>query len=254
GYRFRVDCELETEMVPVDQDFSIKRTPVHFHWSLALFPLLLLGLDAIGAREARGLGVEVLFGLCIFGSIALHEIGHVVAARWVGIQARSITLHVIGGHARLARQPRSGREELIVALAGPAVNFAIAAALLTLVFSGLTQGTDIVSELAALNLAIALFNMLPLFPLDGGRALRAGLSLVMGHVPATTLAASVGIMLSAALILLSFSIEAPVVGLVALALAFASYVEGKAVLQQFAPAPERVRGPQAQAVLRQPVT
>ncbi|MEM7498968.1 MAG: site-2 protease family protein [Pseudomonadota bacterium] len=217
----------------------LRRIPVRFHWSLALFPLLLLGLDAIGARDARGPGHEMIYAAFIFASILLHELGHAVAAHSVGIRTREVTLHLVGGHARLERHPGSGREELLIALAGPAVNVAIAVVLLGLRFTGAIPASSLANELAILNLALALFNMLPLFPLDGGRALRAVLSFVMSHAGATTVAASCGVVAGALMILLSMEYGAPVVGLVAFFLAFGSYVEGKAVMQALAMAEAR---------------
>lgn len=232
-------------MRPIDELSRLCRTPVRVHWSLALFPLLLLALDALGARDARSLGEEARYAAFIFGSIALHEIGHVVAAWWLGIRTRAITLHLIGGHAQLERLPANGREELIVVLAGPAVNLAIAAALLALFFVGAIPSGSMATEIAVLNLAIAIFNMLPLFPLDGGRALRAALSFRMGHVRATTFAASVGVLSATTLMAFSLHIAAPVVTLIALVFAFTSYVEGKAVAQAFAaPAASAGRGPE----------
>ncbi|MEO0958605.1 MAG: M50 family metallopeptidase [Pseudomonadota bacterium] len=223
----------------------LRRIPVRFHWSIALFPLLLLGLDAIGAREARAPGWEVIYAAMIFASILLHEFGHAVAAHAVGIRTREVTLHLLGGHARLERMPKGAREELIIALAGPAVNVAIAVVLLTLRFTGALPPGSMANELAVLNLALALFNMLPLFPLDGGRALRAVLSFGLGHLSATTIAASCGVLLAAGFMLLSIEHRAPVVGLVALFLAFGSYVEGKAAVQIMARAQARGRAQRA---------
>ncbi|MEL6768760.1 MAG: site-2 protease family protein [Pseudomonadota bacterium] len=214
----------------------LRRIPVTFHWSLALFPVLLVVLDAVGAREVRGVGQEAIFAVMIFASILLHELGHAVGAHLVGIRTREVALHVLGGHVRLDRQPKSGREELIIALAGPAVNIAIAVLLLGLRFADAIPSDSMASELAVLNLALALFNMLPLFPLDGGRVLRAVLSFGMSHLGATTLAASFGVLLAAGLMLLSIDLGAPVVGLIALFLAFGSYVEGKAAVQVVAAA------------------
>ncbi|MEM6942786.1 MAG: M50 family metallopeptidase [Pseudomonadota bacterium] len=211
-----------------------RRVPVRFHWSLALLPLLLIGLDLIGARELRGLGNEAIYVALIFASILFHELGHVIAAYFVGIRTREISLHVLGGSARLERHPENGREELIIVLAGPAVNIAIAVVLLALRFSGAIGSDTVASELAVLNLALAIFNMLPLLPLDGGRALRAVLSFVTDHLRATTLAASCGVIGATLLVLFSVQMGAPLVAAVALFLAFGSYVEGKAAVQAFA--------------------
>ncbi|MEM6676298.1 MAG: site-2 protease family protein [Pseudomonadota bacterium] len=208
-----------------------RRVPVTFHWSLVLLPVLLLAFDALGLRPFRGVGEEAIYLALIFASILLHELGHVVAAHAMGIRTQGVTLHLLGGAAKLAHQPQRPLQELAIVLAGPAVNVTIAVGLLALRFSGAIPSGSMASELAIINLAIALFNMLPLFPLDGARALRAGLALVLGRLRATTWAASGGVILGTGLLLASMHHAAPVIGLAAVLLALASYVEGKAALQ-----------------------
>ncbi|MDG3002751.1 site-2 protease family protein [Paludisphaera mucosa] len=131
--------------------------------------------------------------LAMFGCVLLHEFGHALAARRFGIETADITLYPIGGVARLTRMPRAPGVELAIALAGPAVNLAIAAGLyLSLgVFSTAGMG-EFFAELLVVNLVLAAFNMIPAFPMDGGRVLRAMLSGWLGRARATTFAASVG--------------------------------------------------------------
>jgi Zn-dependent protease len=135
-----------------------------------------------------------------FACVVLHELGHAYAARWYGIPTRSITLYPVGGVARLERMPKRPGPELVIALAGPAVNFALAGVLGAAHAAGSwidpAAGESLVGELVRLliwvNLALGLFNLIPAFPMDGGRVLRAILAGRLGRLRATEIAASVG--------------------------------------------------------------
>ena len=134
----------------------------------------------------------------MFGCVLLHELGHALAARQFGIRTIDITLYPIGGVARLERMPRAAGAELLIALAGPAVNFAIAAAITGLLFLGAAgfglswSFGSYLGELLLVNLGLGLFNLIPAFPMDGGRVLRAGLSTMLGRARATHVASIVG--------------------------------------------------------------
>jgi Zn-dependent protease len=167
--------------------------------------LLILGWVVLShwlqGQTAAATAGGVLFTLALFGCVLLHEFGHALMAKKYGIRTRDITLLPIGGLARLERMPDDPRQELWVALAGPAVNVVIAAAL----FAGLTAGQALEpleklglatgsfwERLMVVNVFLVIFNMLPAFPMDGGRVLRALLATRLEYTRATQIAATVG--------------------------------------------------------------
>ncbi|MFT8422799.1 MAG: site-2 protease family protein [Gluconacetobacter sp.] len=174
-------------------------TTVRLHVTFLLF------LAWIGAAYAMRSGMRaaidgVLLITAVFACVVLHEFGHVIAARHYGVATRDITLLPIGGVARMARIPEQPTQELVIALAGPAVNLVIAAILYAVTQTAphlsaadlQGQGVGMLSRLSSINLFLAVFNLIPAFPMDGGRVLRALLTYRMDHARATQLAASVG--------------------------------------------------------------
>lgn len=174
---------------------------VHLHFTF----LLLLGWVAVShylqkqswADALAGLG----FTLSLFTIVVLHELGHALMARRFGIRTRDITLLPIGGVARLERIPEKPQQELLVALAGPAVNVVLAALLFGVLIVGAELsaakefklvGGHFLANLMWVNVSLAVFNLLPAFPMDGGRVLRALLAMRMGYLRATKIAASIG--------------------------------------------------------------
>lgn len=171
---------------------------VRIHWTFLLLPLYIYFSSLVAGSGAVAASVAVLLILAIFGCVVLHEYGHALTARLFGIPTKDITLLPIGGVARLERMPRSPLQELAIAVAGPAVNVVIAFALFAgLAFPGVVSLLPVavvsfLSKLAWVNVALMVFNMLPAFPMDGGRVLRAGLALFMPYATATRAAARVG--------------------------------------------------------------
>jgi Zn-dependent protease len=155
---------------------------------------------------------SVLFILILFVCVLLHEFGHAFAARAFGIRTRDITLYAIGGIARLNRIPDKPWQELTVAIAGPLVNVVIAAALIlvmhvTAAFQQFDElespRIELLAKVAAANLYLVVFNLIPAFPMDGGRILRALLAMLMPYAQATQIAAWIGQGLAVLLALLA---------------------------------------------------
>ncbi len=168
--------------------------------------LLLLAWVAF-AQYAQGHSViaavqGVLFVLALFASVVLHEYGHALTARRYGVRTRGITLLPIGGVARLERMPDEPRQEFLIAIAGPAVTAGLVIVLYlalrlggsSIAMRAAVEGTggSFVVRLLWINVVLFLFNILPAFPMDGGRLLRAGLAMRTDYVRATALAAAVG--------------------------------------------------------------
>ena len=188
---------------------SVKGTAVRLHFTFLLF-LAWIGVTLYAQGGALAAASGVTFLLFLFLCVVLHEFGHILAARHFGIRTPEVVLLPIGGVSRLERIPERPREELIMALAGPAVTFAISAVLIA-ALGGLPEPLDILgattwrtllAQLAYANLVLLLFNLLPAFPMDGGRVLRALLSARLGHVRGTRIAATIGQILAIAFALI----------------------------------------------------
>ncbi len=143
--------------------------------------------------------LEVSFVLVLFLCVLLHEFGHAFAARAYGIRTLDITLWPLGGIARLERMPEKPSEEMVVALAGPLVNVVIAGVLWAALGASGTwaspfdpRADSLLHQLLKVNLMLVVFNMIPAFPMDGGRVLRALLAMRLPYARATQVAASVG--------------------------------------------------------------
>jgi Zn-dependent protease len=171
---------------------------VYVHWSFWLLPVW-IALTAGGGPPAVLSSLILLFA--VFGCVVLHELGHALAARQFGISTRDITLYPIGGVASLESIPRNPVKELVIAVAGPAVNVTIAGAIF--LGTGLLSaaypmpllspaGGSLLWNLMWINVALVVFNLLPAFPMDGGRVLRAFLALQLPYERATAIAARVG--------------------------------------------------------------
>ena len=204
--------------IPIGTVFGIK---IELHVTF----LLLVAWIALDQGLLRGhLGAAlsaVVLLLLIFGCVLLHELGHALTARRYGIVTRDIILLPIGGVARLQRMPDKPWQEIVVALAGPAVNLLIAA-LLYVVLAGLGRPLapfamegGLPEQLFYINVIMMLFNLIPAFPMDGGRVLRAALALRLPYPRATRIAAGIGQAIAVAMALAGLALHLPMLMLVA---------------------------------------
>lgn len=174
------------------------------HWTFLLLIAWVGGSALIGDGSATAALANVALVLCVFACVVAHEYGHALTARRFGVPTHDITLLPIGGVARLQRIPEKPLQELAVAIAGPLVNVVIAA-VITVVLAISSYGVisaeffnpgggvgSFLRSLLGINVALVIFNLIPAFPMDGGRMLRAVLAMNMNRVRATDIAASVG--------------------------------------------------------------
>lgn len=183
---------------------SVFGIPVRFHFT---FWLIVVWLVVIGARGSQSWAGTSLYILAIFGSVLIHELGHALTARRYGIQTLEIVMLPIGGLSRLERQPKAW-EEFWVAIAGPMVNLVVGLGIFGFFIAmkipmrpeewvKAASDANLLPRIAAANLFLAFFNLLPAFPMDGGRIVR---SLLARHRPeheATRIAARVGMGMAA---------------------------------------------------------
>ncbi len=209
-------------------------TLIRLHMTFLLFLLAVGGAFYLqGGAVAAAAGV--VFLALLFTCVVLHEFGHIIAARRYGVRTPEVVLLPIGGVARMERIPEVPRQEIVVALAGPAVNLVIAAALIVALgglpslaeaFAAPAQG--LAARLVYANLFLALFNLLPAFPMDGGRVLRAALSGWVGFARGTRIAAGIGQGLAVVFGLLGLVGGNPILILVAAFIYLAAAAESRA--------------------------
>ncbi len=226
--------------------FRVKGIEVKVHLTF----VLILIWAAYYWSESTGEGIQgALFGiaatLLLFGSVTLHELGHSMQALKYGVRVRDITLLPIGGIAQMEEIPEDPRQELGIAIAGPLVNFAIAAALIGIgallqaqalitvpeLFRslGAASWAGMLAYLTMANLAMGLFNLIPAFPMDGGRVLRALLAMRLDYPKATSIAVAVGQGLALLLGLFGFMSSSFTLVLIAVFVWMGAGQEGKQV-------------------------
>lgn len=224
---------------------QIKGIRVNIHPTFALV-FVWAGLQwGIGSdRGAWPLLLGLLLVLLVFASVLVHELGHCAMALQFGVRVLDITLWPFGGVARIEQMPALPRSELLIALAGPAMNLAIAVALLPPVAliwvlfgrEWILTGPDVlasitpaslVAYIAITNLFIMLFNLLPAFPVDGGRMLRAALTPGLGRDRATSVAVAIGMGMAVLIIALGVQQRQPVLPVLGVFVFFAARAEAR---------------------------
>jgi stage IV sporulation protein FB len=220
----------------------IRGTEIKVH---VTFFLLLAWFGYTAYREAgpAAAATDTLFLVAFFVCILLHEFGHITMARRFGVRTPDVILLPIGGVARLERIPEEPRQELLIALAGPAVTVGI---ILVLFLAALAAGyalvlrdpfvpeTPVVVRLLISNIVVLVFNLFPAFPLDGGRVLRALLARRLGLVRATRIAGTVGQIFAVGLGILGVMADAPLTMLVAFFIFLGAGTEASAVATRMA--------------------
>jgi Zn-dependent protease/predicted transcriptional regulator len=191
---------------------TIKGIGIFVHWTFSLLIAFIIYINYSSGYSAIQIAWSVLFILCVFVSVFLHELGHSFAAKLFNIGTKDITLLPIGGVSRLETIPEKPKEELIVTFAGPLVNVVLA--LITGLFISFPDtSVALANELSAgvnasnfflVNIILAVFNLIPAFPMDGGRVLRALLSFKFERHIATKIAARIGQFLAIGFMLLGF--------------------------------------------------
>ena len=193
---------------------SIAGIPIKIHMTMLVLAIWLLFVGKNGVAEQLS---ELISLIALFGSVALHELGHALTAKYLGIRTRDITLYPFGGVASLLDKINP-KQELLITVAGPLVNVIIASSILIAVGSEKIIETSFLSSpigiLFSINTCLAIFNALPAFPMDGGRILRASLQL-LGISSATQIAARCGQAICIGFAIIAFIYSHPILLVVA---------------------------------------
>ena len=218
---------------------TIQGIPVLLHWS---FGLLFVWLGYVGFSEgmnAVGILWFFAFALLLFACVVIHEFGHALTARKFGVETKDIILSPLGGLARLNRLPDKPIHEFLIALAGPATNVVIAGLLFPVIvlidaFSFeitdtadvlFTKPANLIPLLFYTNITLVIFNMIPAFPMDGGRVLRSLLAMGMNRLAATRIAVVIGQVFGLVFLLVAIYFGELILGLIGLFVFFMATAE-----------------------------
>ncbi len=192
------------------------------HWSFLGILVFVASTSLFSGETLIATGINLLFVLAVFSFIVVHEFAHVFAARYYGIETESITLMIIGGLARLERLPEEPQQEFIVALAGPVSNMVLAPLFL---LGWHFTDIPVLIQFSFINSLLAIFNLAPAFPMDGGRMLRAILAARIGRKNGTIWAFRVGVTLAVCAAVAAVFIGHPMLILIAGFIGLAGYKE-----------------------------
>lgn len=206
---------------------GVRGIRISIHWTFLLLIAWIVLLNVQEGTNLLRLTWSILFILAVFACVTLHELGHATVAERYGIRARDIVLLPIGGTASIEKFPDVPRQELAISIAGPAVNIVIALILWLLQDPGgsfwaqpkwitpFSLGT-FVYDLRIVNVGLAAFNLIPAFPMDGGRILRALLGFRLNYVRATTIAATIGKIIASLFVAFGILAYNPILALIGL--------------------------------------
>ena len=224
--------------------FSFRGIKVLVHWSFLLLPAWIIISGLSDGVPFQQLLAHVGLVLVVFICVVVHEFGHALTAQHYGIRTRDITLLPIGGVASLERMPEDPKQEFWITIAGPLMNLIIAAlAFLVIAITGVslffsdlllgaTTWTSVLSFVLMANLSLFLFNLVPAFPMDGGRILRSLLSMRLPRERATDIAALVGRLFAAGFVIAGISWGQPFMALIGVFVFFAAGSEARSVRQK----------------------
>lgn len=219
---------------------TVKGIGVFIHWSFLALPVLVVFTNMSAGTGITHTLSELALLLAVFFCVVLHELGHALTASRYGVKTRDIILLPVGGVARLERMPDKPIQEFWVALAGPMVNLVIVMilTLIMIIGKGLPLGIDLtdpaengfLENLAIINVSLVLFNLIPAFPMDGGRIFRSLLATRIGKDKSTRIAASLGQVLALGFVLAGL-IYNPVLILIGVFVFFGARQEAEAITQ-----------------------
>ena len=176
--------------------FEFDGVPIRLHFTFFIIAIAYIIMGTVSSGLTGAITAATLISM-LFGSVLLHEMGHAAMAKRFGIGTRAITLHLLGGLASIEREPETPREEIYIALAGPAVNLVLFILSLPLVYFQLPGASDI----ALINAVMGIFNLFPAYPMDGGRVLKALLQMRYGVRKAKKISLQVTVASSIVLVL-----------------------------------------------------